>query len=281
MNISRLLLITLVSCLLTANVYGLSPKTRMDPLYPLYEDIVYEVEKSDIKPFIVGIAGGSGVGKSTLAERMKKELQRRGKTVFVLHMDEFFVHPWERWRLQGSGNEWGPEHVRIDELKRVLKGLKKRMKRIETHYAGRAQLLPMNIVNIRKIDIILFEGVWAISSDPEVGKLIDFIDFPVYLDADENMQFIWRFKRQNKKKKPRNYEDFKKHWDLGIQPDNETYVKPSKINAKYVIEVNAERKISLIKKIRINFYQASRRRQILDPKTALMNRIKSKVDQAI
>jgi uridine kinase len=42
------------------------------------------------KPFIIGISGGSGAGKSTISFKLKLALKKRGFDTEVLEMDSYY-----------------------------------------------------------------------------------------------------------------------------------------------------------------------------------------------
>lgn len=50
-------------------------------------------------PYIVGIAGGSASGKTTLCQKLEQELT--DYSVKVFHMDQYFKPPEERPRAKG------------------------------------------------------------------------------------------------------------------------------------------------------------------------------------
>lgn len=227
---------------------ALSPETFFDPLNQLYNEISIRVEKNSEQPLIVGVAGGSGVGKSTLTKDLKKKLQQRGHRVFVLKMDSFFQYPWKRYRLQkNEKNEWGPEHVRLEEAERVLNEIAHGKVTILTDFyiSETHPVLEPTEIDLIGVDIVLFEGLWALSSNPKVGNFHRFVNLSVYLEADIKDQYRWRLQREKAKEKPRSDEAFQQHWNLGILKDMQLNIRPSKSNADYVIKVLSNREFVL------------------------------------
>ena len=45
--------------------------------------------QNSTKPFVFGISGGQGAGKSTLCRALDKKLAEQGKTTLTLSLDDF------------------------------------------------------------------------------------------------------------------------------------------------------------------------------------------------
>ena len=196
------------------------------------------------KPFVIGLAGRSGAGKTTLAKSLARELRSNGHEALLLGVDDFFKHPDER-RLLG---EWSPEHVRIDEARRVLAEIVDRSPAIETLKYSRLpakDLYPWTI-DASGVSVVLFEGLYAISSEKRLGAFVDFADLAVFLRATDEDSRRWRFQQEEEKPVSKSRAEMEKHWTEGIEPDTAQNVLPSEANAEIVIEVNAERQLTVV-----------------------------------
>ncbi|NIM12142.1 MAG: hypothetical protein GTO45_08525 [Candidatus Aminicenantes bacterium] len=199
-------------------------------------------------PYIVGIAGCAGVGKSTFAEEIKKTLEIKKKKVKIIGFDDFFKSREERRKL---GTEWDENHVRLEDLVTFFNKIKEGAKRIPiTRYVrdpqvGDSQLIKEE-VNFDGIDIIIFEGLYAISSEKRLGNLLQFVDFSIYLDAEISDIKEWRYEQETKKdsKKQRTLMEMDTHWEKGIVPDIKNNVAPSRKNAHLIIHFDSERNVS-------------------------------------
>ncbi|MBD3272240.1 MAG: hypothetical protein GF384_06865 [Elusimicrobia bacterium] len=185
-------------------------------------------------PFIIGVGGPSGVGKSFFAhEILKKELENRDKKVLVISLDSFFE---TRHTRDAIGSEWDERHVRIDELRRVFKSIVQGKQCIQTRRRDRTKKnLIFWTIFPAKYDIIMLEGLYAISSDPRLGNLSEFVDLPIYITAKKTLVKQWRFQQEKQKKDARTQAAMNKHWYQGIVPDTVHNVKPSKKNALVVL----------------------------------------------
>ena len=55
--------------------------------------------QNSTKPFVFGISGGQGAGKSTLCQALEKKLATQGKTTLTLSLDDFYLSKAARQKL--------------------------------------------------------------------------------------------------------------------------------------------------------------------------------------
>lgn len=189
-------------------------------------------------PFIIGIAGPSGIGKTTIAAAIERNLSARGRKVFRFGMDDFFVGPDQRARL----DEWGPDHVRLEELSGVLRAIREGRKTFDPARSVRRprRALISWKIDLSETDVIVFEGLYALSSDPGLGGLRRFVDLAIYLSAGIEDVKRWRWAQEAEKPDARSEEAMGKHWTEGIRPDIEARVAPSAANADWIFVMDSE-----------------------------------------
>ena len=69
-------------------------------LNALVEDLgAFLVAQNNQKPFVFGISGGQGVGKSTLCKALGEKLAVQGKTALTLSLDDFYLSKAKRQKL--------------------------------------------------------------------------------------------------------------------------------------------------------------------------------------
>lgn len=135
---------------------------------------------------IVGIDGLGGAGKSTLAEQLVRLLQESGKSVFLLHIDDF-IHP-RAVRYNDAVPEWACYYYlqwRYEALRAVLAPLKR-----EGTFSGEVQLydkendtyVSQNL-SITQRSIVIAEGVFL-----QRRELAELFDCMIYLDVPEEIR---------------------------------------------------------------------------------------------
>lgn len=195
-------------------------------------------------PYVVGIAGGAGVGKTTLASSLENSLRRKGKKVLVISLDEFFKSPEERREL---GTEWDEEHVRLKDAESFMNEVKSGNKRISRrkYVRGPVPRMVEEVVDLEGIDIVIFEGLHVINNEDRLGNFLKFVDLPIYMDADvENLE-EWRFKQEREKANPRTLEQMERHWKEGVLIDLNKNILPQAANAKLIIYMDKDHNMKL------------------------------------
>lgn len=127
-------------------------------------------------PIIIGIAGGTCSGKSTLASMLKDTLTTEGYTVKLINMDSYFREISPTTVSPFSGKTY-PEHNHPDCL-----DLPKLFSDFEQAISANAH------------QIVIIEGVFALLLDEIRTKL----DYKIYVDLPDDERFYRRIKRFSK-----------------------------------------------------------------------------------
>ena len=172
-------------------------------------------------PFFIGIAGGSGVGKTALAKELKKYF---GKKATVLHMDNYQRFKEKLPNLCGMKNWDHPKAINWDKLLKDLI-LLKNGQTITVKLRDQKTLKKVKIASFLPSKIIIIEGYLLFYKNP-IRKLMD---FRIYLEASEDVRVKRRTKIKGKRGRyikkvvlPMHYkyiEPTKKYADLALNTD--------------------------------------------------------------
>ena len=187
---------------------------------------------------IIGIAGGTGSGKSTLTEKIK---QRFGDNVSVLLHDFYYkAHDELTYEERVKLNYDEPAAYDTDLMIRDLELLRQ----------GKAAFAPVydfEIFNrrsetqeIRPAQVIVVEGILVL----EDRRLCDLFDIKVFVDADADIRVIRRIRR-DMKQRGRSFDSIVTQYLTTVKPLHELYVEPSKKNADVVILHGGENTVAL------------------------------------
>jgi len=182
-----------------------------------------------MEPVVVGVAGGTGSGKTTVAT----EILRRAGTdhiSFIQH-DAYYKDlsdlPMAQRAMQNFDH---PDALDNDLLISHLQELK----------AGRPIELPVydftthsrtsRTVTVEPFPVILVEGI-LIFADEELRQLMD---VRIYVDTDADIRFIRRLQRDIAERS-RTMESVIHQYLATVRPMHQEYVEPSKRHANVII----------------------------------------------
>lgn len=202
---------------------------------------------------IIGIAGGSGSGKTTVVEKIIESLPKN--SVAIISQDAYYYDqgklPIEE-RLKINFDH--PNSIEWPLLTKHLHHLQKGMS-VEMpiySYVTCARAKKTQIVKPRKVVIV--EGI-LIMTHPEVRNLLD-IKLFVSTDSDERLM---RIIRRDIQKRGRNYEDALTHYATFVKPMHQQFIEPTKLYADVIIPEGGNNKVAIdmvVSRIKLNLSQA-------------------------
>lgn len=203
------------------------------------------VLKSVKRPYVIGMGGYAGVGKTSFfAPIVKYLLAKQGFKVKIIGMDTFIKSPQKRKEI---GTEWGPEHVRLDDLSRFLQKAHQGEKEIGILKYVREQqnTLDEDIVSLEGVDILIVEGLYVVNAEERMDNIGGWVDRKIFFDASVEYVKQNRFQQEDEKVNGRDQAQMQKHWDQGIMPDIKNNIAPSRKNADIIIEVKGRQELKL------------------------------------
>ena len=179
-------------------------------------------------PFIIGIAGGTGSGKSTFTNRLKHIFKDQ---VTVLYYDNYYrAHDNLPFEERKKINYDHPDAFETDLLLEHLKMLKAG-KSIECpvyDYTQHNRSDEVTVVN--PSNIILLEGILVLADE----RLRDQMDIKIFVEADADERILRRVVR-DVKERGRDIDNIVDQYLTTVKPMHYLYVEPTKMYADLVI----------------------------------------------
>jgi uridine kinase len=182
-----------------------------------------------LKPLIIGIAGGTGSGKSTVARNVAQALST--PSVAFIDMDAYyrnFAHvPLEERRLinwdHPDAFDW---ELLLAQLTALVGGepIDKPVYDFVSHTRS------ASTVRIPAADVVVIDGI-LLFVDPRVRELCD---VKVFVDADADIRLIRRIRR-DVSKRGRTVDDVIDQYLTTVQPMHLQFVEPSKRYADVIV----------------------------------------------
>lgn len=184
---------------------------------------------------VIGIAGGSSSGKTTIIEKLKQKF--KDEIVLISHDYYYWSNDHLSMEERVKLNYDHPKSFETDKLIEDLKSLKE----------GKTVDLPIYdfTIHTRKKDtlrvyprpVIIVEGILIL----ENKELRELMDIKVYVDTDADERLIRRLLRDTKER-GRSVDSVLTQYIETVKPMHEEFVEPSKKHADIIIPRGAENK---------------------------------------
>lgn len=201
-----------------------------------------------MNPIIIGIAGGSASGKSSIAKRLKDEFKDT-KSVVILRMDDYYNDqsdlPMEKRLLTNYDHPFAFDiDLLVSDLKRLknLEAIEKPVYDFMNH--TRSQFTE----SILASDVIVVEGLMTL----DLEAIREMLDIKVFVDTEADVRFIRRLIR-DVNKRGRSMDSVIDQYVNTVRVMHEQFIEPSKRYADIIIPEGAHNHVAidlLITKIR-------------------------------
>ncbi len=182
-----------------------------------------------MKPLLIGIAGGSGSGKSTVARNVASALH--DASVAFIDMDAYYLDHGhlpleERKKVNWDHPNAFDWDLLVGQLEQLGGGrpIEKPVYDFVVH-ARRAET-----VRIPPADVVVIDGILLLT-DPRVR---DLCDVKIFVDADADVRLIRRIKR-DMTKRGRPLAEILEQYLSTVQPMHLEFVEPSKRYADVIV----------------------------------------------
>jgi uridine kinase len=181
------------------------------------------------RPVLIGIAGGTGSGKTTVATIVRSRF--REDSVIIIHHDSYYR---DRSTLSVEERELlnydHPSAFENSLLAAHLRALAS-WKGIEMPiYDYRSHTRRAETRTIRPAQIILLEGILVLEDE----SLRDLMDIKIYIEADSDERFIRRLLR-DMKERHRSADSVIEQYVRTVRPMHLQFVEPTKRYADIII----------------------------------------------
>lgn len=184
------------------------------------------------KPFIIGISGGSGSGKTTFVRELSKAFPP--DQVCILSQDNYYK-PREQQVIDNAGekNFDLPESFKEEEYHQdVLKLLNGEDVVLKEYVYNNPDAEP-KLITYKSAPVVIIEGIFVF----HFKDVSDLMDFKIFIDADEHTKLIRRIQRDQSE---RNYpiEDVLYRYQHHVFPSYQKFILPYKQQCDIVVNNN-------------------------------------------
>lgn len=180
------------------------------------------------KVMVIGIAGGTGSGKTTITKKM---IQHFGSDVSVIHHDNYYkAHHDMSYEERSKLNYDHPDSFDTDMLVEAVKELKRGHSVVCPVYDYTVHDRSDKTVTVNSAKVVIVEGILIFSCK----ELCRQMDIKIYVDTDADVRILRRIMR-DVRDRGRSLDSVVNQYLSTVKPMHEQFVEPSKRNADIII----------------------------------------------
>lgn len=191
------------------------------------------------KPLVIGVAGGSGSGKTTVVNYICKEFSK--DNILRLEHDSYYRElkhlPFEERVKQNFDH---PASLETELLIRHVEALMEGYPVEVPIYDFEAHTRKEETVTATPSNVILIDGI-LIFSEPD---LLELMDVKIFVDTDDDVRLLRRLQRDIQER-GRNLEGVLTQYEKFVRPMHLEFVEPSKRYADIIIPRGGKNKVAL------------------------------------
>ena len=191
------------------------------------------------KPILIGITGGTGSGKTTVAEAIHSAFE--GNSITMIMQDSYYKdqsHITFEERLKTNYDH--PHSIDMDHLIRDLKSLMSGKSVDMPVYDFAEHTRKSETIHIVPTDIIIVEGILVLDDK----NLRDLLDIKIYVDTDADIRILRRMQRDINER-GRSMESVINQYLNVVRPMHEQFTEPTKRYSDIIIPEGGRNKVAI------------------------------------
>ena len=181
---------------------------------------------------IIGIAGGTGSGKTTVVNQIIEEL--KNEEVDVISQDSYYQDTSHlTYEQRTKINFDHPKSIDFDLLVQHLKDLKAGKNIQQPVYSFKEHNRTGETIEIEPRKVIIVEGI-LILTHPDIREMFD---IKIYVHADSDERLIRRLKRDIAER-GRDLDEVLNRYQTTLKPMHQQFIEPTKEFADIIIPTN-------------------------------------------
>ncbi len=191
------------------------------------------------KPIIIGVAGGSGSGKTTVSRALFAQFPNHPITIIeqdYYYKDQSHLSFEERCRQNYDHPFSFDNDFLYEQLTRLLQREAVELPQYDYIQHTRAA----HTKHQEPVDVIILEGILALCDE----KIRSLMDIKLYVDTDADLRFIRRMQRDCHER-GRSIESVVEQYTSQVRPMHNQFVEPTKRYANIIIPCDEQNSVAV------------------------------------
>ncbi len=191
------------------------------------------------KPIIIGVAGGSGSGKTTVSRALFAQFPHHPITIIeqdYYYQDQSHLSFEERCRQNYDHPFAFDNEFLYEQLTRLLRREAVALPQYDYIRHTRAE----HTKHQEPVDVIILEGILALYDE----KIRSLMDIKLYVDTDADLRFIRRMQRDCQER-GRSIESVVEQYTGQVRPMHNQFVEPTKRYANIIIPCDEQNSVAV------------------------------------
>ncbi len=189
----------------------------------------YTIFVKNVEMLVIGIAGGTGSGKTTVVNKILQQLNLEG--VNVLSQDNYY-HDNPNLTLSEREvlNYDHPKSIDFDLMLQHVKALKNHQSIEQPIYSFVTHSRTGDHITVEPRNVLIVEGILVLTSK----ELLKEFDLKVFVHADSDERLIRRIRRDTQER-GRDLQEVLHRYQTTLKPMHQEFIEPSKNEADLIV----------------------------------------------
>ena len=191
------------------------------------------------KPVVIGIAGGSGSGKTSVTKAIFDHF--KGHSILILEQDYYYkdqshLPMEERLKTNYDHPLAFDNDLLIEHLKKLL--VRQPIEKPVYDYVQHTRA--QEVIHVEPVDVIILEGILVL----EDADLRDLMDIKLFVDTDSDLRIIRRIMRDIKER-GRTTDSVIDQYLSAVRPMHNLFIEPTKRYADIIIPEGGDNEVAI------------------------------------
>ncbi|ANX13021.1 uridine kinase [Fictibacillus halophilus] len=191
------------------------------------------------KPIVIGVAGGSGSGKTTVAKEIYRQFANQ--SILIIEQDAYYKDQSEKSMEERLKTNYDhPLAFDNDLLIQHIKSLQAYESVEKPVYDYTAHTRSDKIIPVDAKDVIILEGILILEDE----RLRDLMDIKLFVDTDADVRIIRRMVRDIRDR-GRTLESVIDQYTSVVRPMHNQFIEPTKRYADIIIPEGGQNRVAI------------------------------------